>query len=520
MQICKYQETETHTCYMNRRNTLKMLLLCTGLAVFSSCLERSFIEENGTISSPETAVVVPSDRYEGRNLVKDTVYITSNRSWSAAVVEDADWISLSREGFLNLACQSEVTPLELSFTDNESDEARTATIHVTCESGDQDITVTQEAISYRIAVTSDLTPFSTTSGEGDTLRLTFNTNTAWALRVRDDASAQVLLIRDPETGEAASSVEGKYSGEVAVVIMENEDLETKAATLVLSATGCEDIEIPLTQAKGFPYVRIVEGGNVCEADPGRPDEVIPIKSNVPWTAEVVSVEGYGEGEVSVQPSGEKGVQNVKVTFPYCIDFEKVGRIVVRISGEGVETPLEYTITQQPCVRIMWYDYKNEELVGATAATYPFTTPPLSDIATASTSVKAAYKMNEFDLVTKRGGFVFKMYSTPGIWRNGATGLMFGTSKGDYLALPAIEGHRLVRIVYGMGCTRSSNNTLNLRVEDPAGNAIEGGTILYAPKNLPVVLTYDLSGTEPGVAYRIVQQSAVNYALGDLILFYD
>ena len=507
---------------MKRRKTIGMLLLCAGLAVFSSCLERTFIEKDGTISSPETAVVVPSDRYEGRNLVKDTVYITSNRSWSAAIVEeDADWISLSREGFLNLACKSEVTPLGLSFTDNESDDARTATIHITCESGDQDITVTQEAISYRITVTSDLTPFSTTSGEGDTLRLAFNTNTAWTLRVKDDATAQVLLSRDPETGETAPSVEGKYSDEVAVVIKENEDLETKAATLVLSATGCEDIEIPLSQAKGFPYVRIEgAGGNVCEADPGRPNEVIPIKSNVPWTAEVVSAEGFGEGEVSVKSAGEKGLQDIPVTFPYCIDFEKPGRIVVRISGEGVETPVEYTITQQPCVRIMWYDYKNQKLLGGTEATYPFSTPPLADIVTTSSNAKAAYKKKEFDLVTKRGGFVFKMFTTPGIWRNGATGLMFGTTKGDYLALPAVEGHKLVRIVYGMGCTKSSNNTLNLRVEDPSGNPIEGGTIKYAPKNVPVVLTYDLTGTEPGVAYRIVQQSAVNYALGDLILFYE
>ena len=169
---------------------------------------------------------------------------------------------------------------------------------------------------------------------------------------------------------------------------------------------------------------------------------------------------------------------------------------------------------------MWYDYKNHKLLGGTEATYPFSTPPLADIATTSSNAKAAYKKKEFDLVTKRGGFVFKMFTTPGIWRNGATGLMFGTTKGDYLALPAIEGRRLVRIVYGMGCTKSSNNTLNLQVEDPSGNAIEGGTIKYAPKNLPVTLTYDLSGTEPGVAYRIVQQAAVNYALGDLILFYE
>ena len=507
---------------MKRRKTFELLLYCIGIAVFSSCLERSFIEENGIISSPETVLVVPCDRYEGRNLVKDTVYITSNRSWSAAVVEeDVDWMSLSREGFLNLACQSEVTPLGLFFTDNESDEPRTATIHITCESGEQDIKVTQEAISYRVAVTSDLSPFATASAEGDTLRLTFNTNTAWTLRVKDDATAQVLLSQDAETGEASSSVDGRYSDEVTVVVLENEDVEAKAATLVLSATGCEEIEIPLLQAKGYPYLRIEgEGGNVREADPGRPNEVIPIKSNVPWTAEVVSVDGFGEGEVSVQPAGEKGAQDVKVTFPYCIDFEKVGRIVIRISAEGVETPIEYTITQQPCIRIMWYDYLNQKLVGATAATYPFTTPPLADIVTSSSNAKAAYKKKEFDLVIKRGGFVFKMFTTPGIWRNGATGLMFGTTKGDYLALPAIEGHRLVRIVYGMGCTKSSNNTLNLQVQDPAGNAVTGGTIKFAPKNLPVTMTYNLSDTQPGVAYRIVQQASVNYALGDLILFYE
>ena len=502
-----------------------MLLLAGAAVLATSCLERSFSEEEGRFATQTGEINVPCDMFDGRNMVKDTIFVTSNRSWSADIVEDdVDWLTLDIPGHQDMARVSEVTALALAFLDNETEQPRSATVHISCADGDKDIVVTQEAITYRLAVLSDQDIFEGVSSEGDTLKLKVNTNTEWSVKVSDGSTADVRFSTKARTIDATQTLESKYSRTIDVVVVENEELDSKTASIILSAKGCEDIEIPLSQKPGHPYIRFTgDEGDHYVAEPGRPDCTIPLKTNIPWTAEVLSSDGFADGEVSVAASGVKGLQNVAVTFPYCIDFDTPGNIVIRFSGEGLETPVDFTITQRPCIRIMWYDYLNKKLLGATDATYPFVTPPLSDIKTSVSNAIAAMKNVRVPFVTKRGGFTFTIFSVNGVYRNGGFGLSFGGTANDYLELPVIEGHRLVSIVYGWGCTRTySTATLTLQVQDTSGTPVVGGDFKHAGSTTaPVIDTMDLSGTVNDTAYRIVNvPGGSNFSIGDLILYYE
>ena len=501
----------------------RLLLLAGTALVAASCLERTFSEEEGSIATRTAEITVPCDMYEGRNLVKDTIFVTSNRSWSAAIVEDGvDWMTLAIPGHQDMSRVSEVTPLAISFLDNETEEARSATVHITCADGDRDITVTQEAITYRMEVLSDLSVFDGVNSEGDTLKLKINSNTSWSAKIASGATADVRFSTKAREIDATASLDSKYSRTIDVVVGENDDLTAKDALIVLSATGCEDIEIPVAQLAGRPYLRFTGAdGDTYAAEPGRANCTIPMKTNVSWTAEIVSCEGWADGEVSVKASGSRGAQDVAVTFPYCIDFDNPGKIVIRFTGEGLDETVDYTITQRPCIRIMWYDYLNSKLLGASSSTYPFTTPVFSDIKTSSSNVPAKLKGTEIPCVTKRGAFTFIIYSTPGIWRNGSQGFLFGSAVNDYMRLPVIEGHRLVSIFYGRGCTRTASGNVNYQVRDSSGNPVEGGAITSSvDTTAPVMHTIELSGTVVGEEYRIVNLGTANFGVGDLILYYE
>ena len=95
-----------------------------------SCLERQFSESESAVSVNTREILVPSDAFEGKNLVKDTLYITANRNWSVEIEPEVDWVSVDTTGWQNLAQVSEAHPLVFSFKDNGNDEERSATLNI------------------------------------------------------------------------------------------------------------------------------------------------------------------------------------------------------------------------------------------------------------------------------------------------------------------------------------------------------------------------------------------------------
>ena len=97
-------------------NTLvKRIAAAMALLLLSvSCFREDF-EVGGVLLKVDTeSVSVPSD---GPGLVPQTcnLTVTSNRSWSAYLEPEVDWVGLSMEEFENIARSEEISRIELTF---------------------------------------------------------------------------------------------------------------------------------------------------------------------------------------------------------------------------------------------------------------------------------------------------------------------------------------------------------------------------------------------------------------------
>ena len=489
------------------------IILIASAAALTGCLERNFIEEGGVMSVNAKEIVVPADSIGGQNLVKDTIWVTSNRSWSAYLADDVNWVKLDTTGHHDMARISEVTPLALAFKDNETAAERSVDVVITCAEGSRTVKVRQQAIRPRLILTSSTDGFGSVVCDGEKLSISFNTNTDWTASVSPKSSAKVAL----------SKTSGKYTSTITATVAENTSWDPLSAMVIISAPGCQDIEIPIGQLQWSAYFELPEG-NEFEAEEGINDFSIPFKSNVSWTAEVVAAPGYPAGLVSVAASGTRSDKGVAVTFPYTIDFDNPATITVKITPDEMETPIMVTISQKPAIRIQWYDFANAKLLGGSASTCPVQNPPFEDITSSGTTVPDKYKGVEFDMVLKNG-VTFKVLSTSGIYRNSSTGLMICNAADNYLKLPAVPGHKLTAIhyVWGIAYTTNTSGKLRIEVQDPDGNLVEGGKLEATPRasgegSSPVDVT--LTGTENGVSYTLVNKCGYNFGIGDLILYYE
>ena len=487
------------------------IFLVASAAMFTGCLERNFIEEGGVMSVNAKEIVVPADSLGGPNLVKDTIWVTSNRSWSAYLADDVNWVKLDTTGHHDMARISEVTPLALAFKDNETAAERSVDVVITCAEGSRTVKVRQQAIRPRLMLTSSTDGFGSVVCDGEKLSISFNTNTDWTASVSPKSSAKVAL----------SKTSGKYTSTITATVAENTSWDPLSAMVIISAPGCQDLEIPIGQLQWSAYFELPEG-NEFEAEEGRSDFSIPFKSNVSWTAEVVSAPGYPAEQVSVAASGTRSAKGVDVTYPYTIDFDTPAKIVVKITPDRMNQSFTVTISQKPVIRIQWYDFANEKLLCSAAG--PIKTPVFADITTSNTTVPNDYLNAEFDIILTNGA-AFRAYSAAGIYRNSGTGLMICNAIDNWLKLPAVPGHKLTAIHYVWGISRTSNTSGKLRIEvqDPEGNLVEGGILEATPRgqdegSSPADVT--LTGTQNGVSYTLVNKCGYSFGIGDLILYYE
>ena len=202
------------------------------------------------METDKVSVNAPCDKPGERNAVSDTITVTSNRSWSAWVQqEDCDWIRLETDGYENPGGALKDTPLILKILDNEKTTARQADICISCGGLNSVVTVSQAAITYRLALKTPAESFLGLSSYGAKLTLDIDCNTSWTAALESGATAGVAIL----------SPSGKYSASIPIGLTSHKDTESgKEAVIVVSATGCEDIRIPLTQ-KAAPVVPGVEG---------------------------------------------------------------------------------------------------------------------------------------------------------------------------------------------------------------------------------------------------------------------
>ncbi len=472
----------------------------------AGCLEFEFKEETPVLYMSSRRIVAPSDSKEGRNMVFDTLVIRSNRSWTASFTPEVEWVKIDTAGFRNMSKTTVETPVVLHFLDNDTEADRSVTLTVSSPAGERTVEIRQKAIEYRLELLSGTEQFSGVVSDGLTVPLSIRTNTDWTLSLRDGATAGVVF----------ESSSGKYDAEVGVTVLENEEMVPKNAVVVISATGCRNIEIPVSQLEGIPYFRLLQDSEIV-SDEGIPNTRIGIKTNMEWQTEVLSIEGYDPSSVVVPAGGGKTVSQVLITHPYSRDFKTPGKIVIRFTAKDVEEQPVVTITQVPVLRVPFGEltqavmWSADTALGLTSSNWPFLSPTYENLTSSRNT--AIHKGERVELTLKTGHKMY-VYSTRGIWRHSKTGFMGGGEVGDYFELPAIPGCRLVKFAYTF--RESSPLTGVLRSLD--GTEIENTNFSVGGSGTQVVV--GPFETNPGEAYRIVMTNTQLFNLGDLVLYYE
>jgi len=286
----------------------------------TSCLERVFSESEPTLSTDVKELVISSDSFEGAEILNDTIFVTSNRSWSANFVEDVDWVSLDDEENLNLSKCSKVFPLVVRFSDNKAEVDRTATLRISTEFASKEIKITQRAIAYRLVlgegtderVSTTATCYTAEAGaEEDSFVLKVNSNMPWTAKILSSSTALVSL----------DKTEGQGIEDLTVSFKDNDDRENeKSATVLISSKGSDDLKVEFKQAKSEPFARVLstdfDGRNVSSMG-GR--VVFTIKSNADFVVKVKDGEEL-KGGIQVARRDQSGAQMKDETDRLLYDY--------------------------------------------------------------------------------------------------------------------------------------------------------------------------------------------------------
>lgn len=491
-----------------------MILSLLAAASFAavSCLDREFSEENPVFAVSSYKVVLPSDVEEGQNLVADTLWITSNRTWTVSIPDTLEWIKLDRDGHQGISGVSERVPLVINCEDNATAQSREAELTICGSAGSKKVKVTQSAIRHRLALVKGERQYSGLNPEGEKLTLGINTNSAWSIALK--AGSTIVAKFSQKSGDT--------SAEIDVTVAENDDrFAGKEGTVVISAEGCRSIEIPVSQLKGYPIFRIEMESLDVQAEDGLPNFEIPIHTNLDWKAEIVSVKGYDSLEVKGAEGG-KGAKAAKIEFPYCIAFGEEGEIVVKLTAEEIEGEKIVTIKQKPCIRFRFLSagldpettlYGGNVKIMPDASAWPFKEPVWSYIPSSKGSAKNINEKFKFVLLND---FELFVYSSLGLWKNSVTGWMFGGAKDNYLLLPAVPGFKLVKIVYCFRGTSAFKGTVRAERDGTMVNLSQ----TFSTGGQGSITEIPVSGAQPGEACGIYAAGGTNYQIGEMTLYYE
>lgn len=99
-------------------------ILIAATVLLSGCMKSISREETPVLKFSRTEVSVPAMSYAGA--VRDTLFVTCNRSWTVRLQDPCDWLELSTDGCENPSGTTVTVPLVLTFANNEIVQDRTA----------------------------------------------------------------------------------------------------------------------------------------------------------------------------------------------------------------------------------------------------------------------------------------------------------------------------------------------------------------------------------------------------------
>lgn len=122
-----------------------LLVAAAAAALLPGCLSETFREGEPRLEFDREETSVRAKGGDG--FVRDTFYVSSNRSWSAAVADgEADWLSVATGGFENPAGVLKTAPLVVVCKDNSSEEERASEVVIFGSGLQKTITVHQRGV--------------------------------------------------------------------------------------------------------------------------------------------------------------------------------------------------------------------------------------------------------------------------------------------------------------------------------------------------------------------------------------
>ena len=272
----------------------KILATVLILAAAVSCLEQKFYEDKEVLSMDSSAIEIPSEKEipeeesAADQNIYDTVYVTSNRPFSASLQPEEDWISLVESECINLSGRTQTVPVVIVCSRNRKDVPRSTTLVISGEGSKISVPVTQKAPVYYLTAQLDK---ERVLGVRDTCLVKVRSNTKWTARLDDTETTALATI---------TKIAGRDNGSLQVCFGLNLDFEnTKDAVVVLEGEGCEPRRLKITQNDGSPFVTFLEK-DFREA-PESHYIPISVTANVPWTISVENT-SFVKGKIITEES--------------------------------------------------------------------------------------------------------------------------------------------------------------------------------------------------------------------------
>ena len=311
---------------------------------------------------------------------------------------------------------------------------------------------------------------------------------------------------------------GSGDGTIGLTIGANADEEAKTAVVVISAGGCPDVEVSLTQVKApaaasidatlaakgdnwyvEPGVLPSTGSNPAKANAQHGRRPIYITAKKAWTAQV----GAGTtatGVVLSETSGTAGESVLYVSAGPNTDFDNEKKIVVELLAEG-EAPVLVELVQQPA-KILSFEFRTYD---RSAVCWPFEEEAYTETGHSGSGTytagncTVAYNAKTDNMIESAHG-----------WRL--------TSGSDcYIETPAVTGHKLVKVSIADGNANTNPHIITVSGDEVSGGAFADLSGTYSKGG---VVTWTLSGTQNGTSYRISPTANKTMRTYHLVLEYE
>ena len=439
------------------------------LIALAACTTEGFYEESNPSLAVDKRIVI-----DGADPVTDTLFVTSNRSWSVVRDSDEPWLSFGVAEHLNLSKARETAQLIFSLDGNLLKKDRSASFKIVSGEDARTVIVTQRAIVYRLSVDGPRS-FVDIPDTGGSLTVKILSNTQWHAEVAAGATADVTL---PETvGEGDSDLE--------IVVGPNIDRsEGKTATVVITAEDCEPVEILLEQVKAVPFVKHeIPAAAGLWVDPAvfsavYSERSFKVVSNCKWTAAVDTDATTATGVELPVTSGEGNLDNFRVIVRGTnTDMDNTKAVVIVFTPEGGE-PYRVNLTQGKG-SVIALEFRNQD---QSEARWIF------DEAQPGAVIQSG--------TLHVGGYAFNYNANGYCQLHAASGWQLGSGDTVYVEFPAIAGRKLVRVSF-----REYNANTAPVITDAKGNVIPGGESVSFKRN--ELTSYYLSGTAENTPYRMM-----------------